>query len=282
MAKEANGEGGGEAPKLTLEIDGEEKTFGADDVINLVKQQASATQSSQKAAPIIRAAERYGVDPEVLLQQAEGAFGLVSQLMDQGVINEKGELVQKGSASGDEGEDDPLATLFGGAKDKGKLEKDGQNSGGIDQTQFLSTVQRVVEKALNPLQEKIKSLEQDQTSLVRSDIERKLRSKYEGLTSEDVDNILRQATRDGRKSLLDHAEQYVNGMKSREQQLREKHAKEFGIDLKEWEQRNKEREQHPDGISAVLKGRKVSFRGGKDTVHPRQALHEFMQRSQRE
>ena len=73
-----------------IEIDG--RKFTVDDVKGLQK---SATQAQQVAKVLAEAAGKYDMGPEDYVNQAEGAFALASKLVQEGIINERGEVVGK-------------------------------------------------------------------------------------------------------------------------------------------------------------------------------------------
>ena len=80
---------------IEVEIDGELKQFTAEDVKNLKAMQKSATEKYQKASPVYKAAEKFGLDPEDYLEQTDYAMEVVHKLMQAGVIDAEGNELKK-------------------------------------------------------------------------------------------------------------------------------------------------------------------------------------------
>lgn len=251
--------------KIVIEIGGEKKEFEAKDVENLLAQQAGVTQKAQSIATIIDAAKKYGLDPEDYVGHAEGAFSIMTKLMDDGVIDKEGNVVAT------EGKDvskteDPLK----GTPPQSTKELEGSKE--------LSTIT----KALETIQTKMEGLEKDQVGMMRVNLEDKILAKHKELTSNDVSKLLGIAMNDPSKSVWQQAEEMVKAKGEAKGEVRKEFATEFGIDLEKWDA-NKVLEQEAEGgAAAVLAGRKISFgakRGDKDAVTPKQAMLEFVRRS---
>ena len=230
-----------------IEVEG--KSYSAEDVQNLVKMQASATQTMQEVAEIKAAAEKYGVDVETYLGQAEGAFGVMSQLIADKVIN-----------------------LPAG---------EGKAPAGIDK------IAAIVAKALGPQLESIEELgkrvaavDKTQGDMIRLNLEEKVTTKFPNLKPNDISQVFGAAMQDRTKSLWEHAEAASKAKASSVSSLREEHAKEFGIDLSKFDE-NKLKEQKAGGGAGVLfEGKKFSFnpkKGDKDSVTPAKAAAEYIE-----
>jgi len=123
----------------------------------------------------------------------------------------------------------------------------------------------------------IQRLQRDNSSLFRLLTERDLKDKYPELESSDISQIIGRAVNDPkRKGIWKHAEDFINTKKNFVDGLEKKFAEKYGIDLKEWEERNKMKEEEAKGASAFLKGRKPSFSGGEGTVSPTEAAREYL------
>ena len=259
-----------------IEVDG--KDYSVEDVQNLVKQGASATQKMQEVAGIKAAAEKYGVDVETYLGQAEGAFGVMSQLINDKVIDEQGNTIKKAGK-------EPTDTEPRGDVDFEKLFNlpagDTKGLAGIDK------VAAIVAKALEPqlagmkeLGDKVAAVDKTQGDMIRLNLEEKVIGKFPNLKSDDVSRVFGSAMQDKSKSLWEHAETVSKAKASDVSSLREEHAKEFGINLGKFDE-NKLKEQEAGGGAGVLfKGKKFSFNakhGDKDSVTPAKAAAEYIE-----
>jgi len=269
MAEDTKGQGGtpGEqdagkgsptGQELVVKVGEEEKVVTAEEVAKLLGAQATATQKAQQAAAVLKAAEKYGLDPETYVAQAEGSFARFAELIDEGILDTDGQLIKKGG------------------------EKGGSPAGPTPSVPPKGTpselkFQETAMKALETINKRLSMVEEDQTSLIRLDIERELKRRHPDLDEDDVSRLFGQVNADRERgkqtTIWDRAKELSERKTGLVQQLREKHAKEFGIDLDKWEQRNKQKEQSAEGgVAAFLKGKKISFRKGKDTVTPREAI----------
>lgn len=263
MPKEEGNVGSGESndsPTLTVEIDGETKVIKADDVKNLLAQQASVTQKAQKIAAIEDAARKYGLDPEDYVSHAEGSFATLAQLMELGLVNDKGE---------------PIAT-----------KKDDVTPTTPARTVTPTTKQpdESVAKALDSLskmQKRLETLEEDQTRMMRISLGKEIRAKHPELSDDDVSRVFGTAMNDNSKSVWQHAEAAVKAKASQASEAEKRFAEKYGIDLEAWNA-NKVREQAAEGgASVVAAGREIKFghrirgKDGGKAITPKQAMQEF-------
>lgn len=280
--KKEDGSGGVEGAQA-VELQIGDKTFKAEDVENLVNNSALATQKLQEVADVTAALSRYGIDAKTFVGQAEGAFSVMTELMDKGIVDAKGNLLidpKTGKSSADD-DDDPLAALLGGKDDRGKLPDSletlfGAKSGASDNkavaaiASALGSIREVSEK-LDNLGQRVDNIDQTQYSFLRTNIQEKLQDKYKNLDADDISRVIARASRDKSKSVFDHAKAESENKSIRLQEIRKQHAKEFGIDLDKFDE-NKLNEQGSEGGAAVILGnKKPSFKRGKDSVSPREA-----------
>lgn len=254
----------GNENQVTLEIDGEKKVFKSEDVQNLIAQQASATQKTQKVAAIAAAAEKYGLDPEEYVERAEGAFGTVVGLIDKEVLDEHGKLIEK-KASGD---DEPKKIAVDPAK-------------ATDTTPADSKELTLISETLEKIEKRTERLESGQLNLMKKNLSSEILEKHPELNNEDVSRLFSIAMADQKKDVWQHAKELVGKKAEGDVVLREKFAKEFKIDLKEWDE-NKIREQDAEGgggAAAVLGKKKLSFKakpGDPNATTPKDAMIEFL------
>ena len=260
----------------TIQVDG--KDYSVEDVQNLVKQGVSATQKTQEVAGILAAAEKYGVDIDTYLGQAEGAFGVMSQLIADKVIDEKGTIIKQEpvKSTGDHSDEEMnLDKLFNLSPE------DTKGLAGADK------VAAIVAKALGPqlegikkLSEKVAAVDKTQGDMIRLSLEEKVVSKFPNLKPNDVSQVFGSAMQDRSKSLWEHAEAASEAKAGDVSSLREEHAKEFGVDLSKFYE-YKLREQEAGGGAGVLfKGKKFSFnarKGDAETVSPAKAAAEYIE-----
>ena len=247
-----------ETPKLVIEIDGESKEFTPDDVTNLVKQQASATQKTQAVASVLQACDKYGVDPDTYLNQAEGAFSVVTNLINEGIIDNEGKLVKK--------EPDP----------KPKVEPPPDTPLKVGADAATAKALEAIASKIDTIGSRIEKVEEGHSSLLQISIENQIKGKHPDFTSEDVSRVLGTAAADPTKDLWQHADTYSKAKTANESALEKKYAEKFGIDLEKFNALN---QQDGRAASAVIEGKKISFDPRKkDAISPKQAMKEFIAR----
>lgn len=244
---------------IVIEVDGEEKTFKSEDVQNLLSQQASATQKTQQVSAILKAAEKFDMKPEDFVSQAEGAFSVIAEMIDQGFVDEKGNILKKKA--------DPKDIDFTPTpKDKNL---------GLP----ADKVADIVKKALEPFVKKLDGLEQDQSQLTRLRIADSIKDSFKNLKDKDISQLFAIANSDRTKTLMQHAETLSKAKVTEQSLTREEIAKEFGIDVKKFDANKLLEQDAKGGASTMFKDKKFSFKKGKDSVTPRQAMHEFLDKT---
>ncbi len=249
--------GGKETPPEQKIVIGEgetEQTLTVEQVTELVQGKATATQKSQEASELLQAAEKYGLDPKTYVEQAEGSFARFAELIQEGVIDEKGQIIK------------PVEPT---------IPKVGTST--IEPRPSETKALEVTAKALSSLEDRMRNVEDDQTSMIRMDIEREIKRQYPKFDSDDVSRLFGQAKVDrdqGKQvSIWERAKELSERKLGSMTELRKEHAKEFGIDLEKWDERNALKEQGAKGGEApFLVGKKVVFNPkGKDEISPSQA-----------
>lgn len=253
-----NGENGNKEPaSIVVDIDGQQVTKSAEDVQNLIAQQASATQKSQSVAAVLQTAEKYGLSPEDLVQQADGAFAVMSDLIDKGIIDNKGAIIAK---KADPGTPAPADLQPAG------LPK--------DETGMVKRLD-LIEKSLAMLPGRLDTIERDQTHMIRMDLQRSIQAKHSNLSDDDVSKLFSTAMNDKSKTIWQHAEGLSETKSAGVADLRKQHASEFGVNLDEFDANKLNEKDAEGGAGAVFKGKKFSFKKGDESVSPRQATMEF-------
>jgi len=145
---------------------------------------------------------------------------------------------------------------------------------------------KIVESALGKLDDlgnRLRAIEQDQAAILRDQITSRVIKRYPSFTEDNVSELLVRASKDARRSLWDHAEDYNKDLGTRQEQLEQAVAKKYGIDLEA--ARNKLKETGAEGgASAMFQGKKFSFgKGPRDHkdgyVSPLDATIEFLRKS---
>jgi hypothetical protein len=259
MTDQNQGPNKNEPAVITVEIDGQQVTKSAEDVQNLIAQQASATQKTQSVAAVLQTAEKYGLSPEDLVQQADGAFAVMSDLIDKGIIDNKGAIIEKKAGDVDPPAGDPPPA-------QGTLPK--------DETGLVKRLD-LIEKSLAMLPGRLDTIERDQTHMIRMDLQRSIQAKHSNLSDDDVTKLFSTAMGDKSKTIWQHAESLSETKNAGVADLRKQHAEEFGINLDEFDANKLNEKDAEGGAAAVFKGKKFSFKKGEESVSPRQATMEF-------
>ena len=246
-----------------------EKIYGPQDVEGILTQHEALQESLKELSVVKDAVSKYGIDPQTFVTNAEGAFGLMSKLIDEGVIDNQGNLVGKKESVKEptgQGDQGTSASLSQGDKDK-----QGPDSVALAAINALS-------QKLDAISKTVESVDKTQSSIIRANLEEKIRGKYPILSPDDTSKVIATALRDRSKDMFAHAGDLAQARTAEEARLREKHAKEFGIDLKTFDENRIVDPGNDGGVSAMLKGRKISFRKlkGEDTITPAQAIKDFM------
>jgi len=266
-----NGDGGAKS----VELDG--RVYGAEEVKALIEAQAKGTQAMQTLAKVTAVAEKYGLDPEGLVQQAEGSFAAVSRLIDEGLIDQEGNIIKPGAQKSAK-TNDPLAALLGtgNPQENGQLPLKGPDKAILDALQGIKS-------QTQEAHERMKKLEADNASLTRHILKGEIKAAHPDLTDEDVSRVFGLAQADGSKGLLEHAAALAETKKEQAKSAEVAFAKKYGIDLEAFQKANAQNDKGPEGGSSILKGRKVSFKakpGDPNVVTPQQAAAEFLDKAE--
>lgn len=252
-----DGSGSNVVEELTVKLeDGSERKVKADDVLNLIKQGAEATQKTQQVATVLAACSKYDITPDRLVDQASAAFDVIHTLQQEGTIDEQGNIVKKAAqAPNNQGDQDD--NLFSAANPNQKTNAD--------------NVDAAIQKALGGLATTVDEIKTNQDYLARVHLEGEIKKANPDFSESDVVRTLAMAKAQkipvSEATVIVAKERVVN-IKAQ----REFHAKEFGIDLEEFD-KNKLNQQDADGgAGPSYEGKRFSFKGGKDTVDPKDAM----------
>ena len=269
-----------------------EKEYTPEDITKLegsVKDLGTKAQTAEQKAASFKAVEdfcaKYNLDPEGLVQNADGAFSLTNRLIEEGIIDPSGKVLvsktapkAKGKGTEDlvpDEDDDELAALLDDKTPKGTPGK---------AQKLEAMIQKALKSTVEPLSKTLEELTTVQTGMLRDRWEQRIKEKFPNLESDDVSKVFRVAAEDRKHSLLEIAEAASKQKSTVMETLRKKHAEEFGINLEEFD-RNKLQEKGSEGGAAVLaQGRKFSLSkrrmqdsGGK-LVDPKDASLEYLKK----
>ena len=259
------------ATSINVDIDGKPKSFTVDDVKNLVSQQASATQKTQEVAAIVALAERHKIPVADLAQQVDGLFGRVTELMDKGILDEEGQLIERTPSP-------PAPVIpdtpgFGFSPDPSPPPIAG---GGAEQA--ANAALESLKSDVKEMKEGYKKMESSTAMFLQDRIKGRILEINPEFSDRDAAHVLKKAQEDTSKTLEQHIEAHKTTKKDYETSQQEKYAKHFGINLPTFnENRLKEQDAKGGGFSGFFKGKKFSFKkGGEDTVTPRKAMEEAL------
>jgi len=272
------GDGGGADEGNPQGVTVGEKTYSAEDVKGMINNQAAATQALQDNADLKTTLERYGTDQATYLQQADGAFAVMSDLIASGVINEQGQVIEKKPAQSSP-EQQVLMNQLQNQNSSPPVTP--PQSAGVSEEAISSIVAKALGDTLGPIQKAITELDNTQTNMIRTTLGEQIKGKFNDLDDRDISQVFANAMNDNSKDLFGHAEVINAEKKEVMGGLRKKYAEEFGVDLDEHDA-NILFEQGPGGgASVIAQGKKLSFKKSEGAVTPRQAAQEFFQRKLR-
>jgi len=256
--------------QITVKIGEESKTLKAEEVVNMLNQQAGVTQESQKVAAIRDAASKYGMDAEGYVEQAEGSFGTLTKLFDAGVIDKEGNILKPDGDKGILPDPDP--------------NKDGDHKpdpANANIEAIVDAVSKRMEKTLEVLTKGQEGLSKNVQNTMKLGLKREVMAKHPELNEADVLNVLDSAQANTKKTLWDHAKDAVSAKATKTEEMDKHYAEKYGVNLEEFNKRNALKEQGADGggAAAVVVNKKISFkakRGDDKVVTPKQATIEFM------
>jgi hypothetical protein len=201
-----------QAAGVEIEIGGEKRKLTAEDVKAMATKVAELEEARKKLEPFVQTLGRYGIDTEEYLRNSEASFVVMNQLIEKGVIDEQGNLVEK--KGGQQAAPVPQVPNVDGS---GKLPREMQ----------------VVLNALGKVTERLDTLEESQSVIYRRNLEADVQSKFSNLESEDVTKLLAKAKADRGKSLWEHAKVMSEEKEGRKAQEKTTLAKEvLGVLIK--------------------------------------------------
>lgn len=249
---------------ITVKVGEEDKVLSVQDVSNLLSGQASATEKTQKATTVLDACTRYNVDPDTYVQHAQSAFEIVQHLQGIGILDENGEIV--------------------GQKQEGdnKLDTDGNSvvKKDVKLTDNANSAEAVVAKALEPMVKQMTYLAKNQDNMMRISLENDIKKKYPDFEDDDLARVFAKAAVDETKNVFQHAKDRAEEVKGKNGAVREALAKEFGVNLAEFDANKLIQQDATGGAAGIVEGKKIVFgkkKFGKtqDGITPKQAMIKY-------
>lgn len=199
--------------KIEVEINGEKKTLTVEEVKVLAGKVGELERAKEGYAPFAKVLLQYGVDVNDYLRNSEASFAVVNQLIEKGIIDDQGNVLEKKAEEDNKGniikQDDSQRNTSGGKATKTILD------------------------ALTKIAGRIESLEEGQSGIYRRNIEADVKSKYPDLESGDITQILARAKADRGRDFWDHAKTVATDKAGRIREQRQNSAREtIGILIK--------------------------------------------------
>ena len=200
-----DGPGAGNPTQIEITVGGETKVFSAEEVATAVGKAGSLDTMNEQFAGFKKVLAQYEINPEEYLRNSEASFALMNQLIEQGVIDEQGKVVEK--KPGDGLPIKPVVPPLAG--DDGKVTKS----------------QQIILDALTKVGERMEKLEDGQSNIYRRNIERDVKAIHSNLNSDDISRILAKAQADRSQSFWDHAKVAADKKTVEDGQVALNHAK---------------------------------------------------------
>jgi len=184
----AGGQSEGSGDSIQIKVGDEVKTFTPQEIQNQLEKAGNLQRAMEGLSGYQKVLTQYGVNSDEYIQNSEAAFQIMNTLIERGLIDQQGNLVEKKKA----GDDDPKDRQTPGFRFADDPRKDRQ----------LETIG----KALQTITSKIEQLEEGQSSIYRRNIKRDVMVQHPNLDSDDdISRLLATAQRDKSKSFWDHA-----------------------------------------------------------------------------
>ena len=266
MADEDKDKSSTEGKSTPIEIEG--KQYSIDDVKNIIAQQGEATKASQAAAKALTAAQRYNVDVDSYVQNAEASFALMQELIANGIIDESGALLKK-----EPPKEKPPADPGGGGFVPGLKKAD----------VVASEALTAFHEKFGSLEKEIERLREDNVGLMRLRLQDKLAKDFPDLDEDDIHKVMAEAYKSGgKKPVTTVAKELAESKKTWLAQQEKDWAAKYGLDLEDIQRRKMLKEQGPEGgAGALFTGKKFGFqpkKGEKSVVTPKEAMKEFFEK----
>lgn len=237
---------------------------------------AAAHGETAKLKVVQDFAAKYSLAPEELVANADGAFTLVSKLIEEGVIDAQGKvLVQKSGVKPKEG-----TPAEGGDIDLAALLK-GDTKGLTGEAKTMAMMAKALEPMFGKIAKTLDEVTTVQTGMLRDRWEAKIQKDYPNLTTDDVKKVFSEAAQKPKLGILEVAKGVSEAKSKTSAELRAEHAKEFGVNLEEFDANKLKEPDSKGGAAAMAGGAKFTLskrRMGKDFVDPAAATKNYFKK----
>lgn len=271
-------EGAGDSTQVKITVGGEDRVLSSEDVTNLVIEQGKLKEAY---SPIQKILTQYGFDPsregaEEYLRNSEAGLALANQLIEKGIIDNEGTVIEKKPS-----DEKPVA-------DPARFQMPVE----LGASKQFETIAKALEKVAG----RMDTLEEGQSNIYRRNIERDVKTDYPNLSDEDISRTLALAQADRSKGFWDHIKQVSEGKSAKEAEVKGATVKETvevlmkagvipegRIDLDKLDLSALET-QEPGGLAPNFEGAKFMFKsrqrrlgkGAEGTVNPSSAMKESL------
>jgi len=282
-----SGDKGGQqtGDSIQIQVGGETKTFTPQEIATVLEKAGNLERTVEQLSGFQKVITQYGIGPDEYLRNSEAAFAIANSLIEQGIIDQQGNIIKKGPGDQPKGESFKFTP--------------GGDAGGGGNKQL-----EVIANTLTKLTQQVTSLEEGQSNIYRRNIKRDVQATYPNLEDEDISKLLATAQRDRSKGFWAHAEELSKQKEVTTKQMEKTHVKstiealvkagiipEGKVDLSKLDEfdLNKLKEQDPSGGAPVWEGKKFIFGSrrrklgshGTDVAKfssPAEAMHELFQK----
>jgi len=267
--------GNGAGDSITIQIGGEDKQFTTEELATALNKAGELEQTVSGLSGFQKVLTRYGIGAEEYLQNSESALALANVLIEKGVIDQQGNIIEKKAGS----EKLPGTGIIPKEGDTGMAKKLG-----------------TIEKALLTLGSKMETIEEGQSSLYRRNVAADVKAAHPNLSDSDISKLLAVAARDKSKDFWDHAKS-MSDVKTEDTQkqtnaiakttietlIKAGIIKGDKIDMEKFDL-NTLKEQDPSGGAPVYEGKKFMFssrkrrlgKDAKDFTTPSESMEELL------
>ena len=263
-AGDGNGSGGGQAVEVLKVGD---KEYSANDVKGLVTELGGLKEHEQTISQLTSMAKTFEMDVGEFSQQGLAALRVVNDLIESGVIDETGKVVEKpadgkgGKGKGGDKDDDLFNLDKDGDKNKGKA---GGKDKGVSED-MLETIQKLMEPiqtGIKDLTDRVSRSEAVTTGILEQDFTNKIIGKFPNLTAADTKSIFGLARADKTKGLWEHAEEFSKNKANEVIAIQKDFAEKHGLNYDELNENLLREQETKDGAPPVKEGARITFRKG--------------------
>jgi len=261
---------GGTGDSIQIKVGEEMVTLTPEQVAQTMEKVGNLEKTVESLSGFQKVLTQYGIGPEEYVKNSEAAFAIANSLIDQGIIDEQGNVVQK-KVSDKKPDDDNKGFKFLGDERQTK--------------QF-----GIIAKALETLTSRVEELDQGQSNIYRRNIKRDVQAIHSNLEDEDISKLLAQAQHDKSKGFWDHAKIMSEEKAAKATQMEKRFVKstiqtlvkagvidKSKIDMEKLDSfdLNALKEQSDDGGAPVYEGKKFMFSSRKRRLKGREDLDKF-------